>query len=61
MPSMPSIFRLVDRSGELLADAGSIERKRQLVAGFEPGRYVFDEIRGEIGLDACSSGRWGRC
>ena len=56
---MPVIFRLVDRSGQLLADLDSIESAGLLSAGLIPGRYIIDEIRSHASADGYSSRRWG--
>ena len=56
---MPNTYRLVERSGELLANARSIDGVRIVAAELTPDRYDVDEIRDAIGLDGNSSRRAG--
>ena len=39
-----SLFRIVDRDGEMLADADSMDGVTELVRNAPPGRYQVDEI-----------------
>ena len=39
-----SVFRIVDRDGEILADADSLDGVTEIVRRAPPGRYHVDEI-----------------
>ena len=54
-----SLFRIVDRDGEMLADAATLDGVTEIVRRVPPGRYHVDEIS----VDPLPSGhtvrRWG--
>jgi len=56
---MPSTYRLTDSQGEILSDADSIGYFKQLVAAFEPGHYVVDEITTGAEPSEQTTRRWG--
>ncbi len=50
-----SFFRIVDRDGEMLADADSLDRVTEVVGKAPPGRYHVDEISTAASIGAhCS-------
>ncbi len=54
-----SFFRIVDRDGEMLADADSLDGVTKVVRSAPPGRYHVDEIS-EVPLPSGhTSRRWG--
>jgi hypothetical protein len=56
---VPTIYRLVNSQGELLASADSIGCVKGLVGDLDPGRSTVDEIRGEPAPSGHTSRRWG--
>jgi hypothetical protein len=56
---MPSTYLLIDSRGELLSDAGSIERLKTILSHLDPGRYVVDEIATDPLPSGHTARRWG--
>jgi hypothetical protein len=56
---MPILYRLTDSHGELLSEADSIGYLKGLVADFEPGHYVVDEITTRPEPSGPTARRWG--
>ena len=56
---MSDMYRLTNSQGEILSDADSIEYFRQLVAAFEPGHYVVEEMNTGAQPGAHPKRRWG--
>jgi len=56
---MPTTYRLTDSRGVILSDADSIGYFQGLVAAFEPGHYVVDEITTGPEPSAQTTRRWG--
>jgi hypothetical protein len=56
---MPSTYLLIDSRGELLSDAGSIERLKTILSHLDTGRYVVDEIATDPLPSGHTARRWG--
>jgi hypothetical protein len=56
---MPILYRLTDSQGEILSDADSIEYFKKLIAAFEPGHYLVDEITTGADPSKQTTRRWG--
>jgi hypothetical protein len=56
---MPILYRLTDSKGEILSDADSIGYFQRLVAAFEPGHYLVDEITASADPSGQTTRRWG--
>jgi hypothetical protein len=58
---MPIMYRLVDPSGTILADADTIGYLKGLMADLAPGRYVVDELSHDAipSAPVHISRRWG--
>ncbi len=56
---MPIRYRLTDSRGEILSEADSIAYFKGLVADFEPGHYVVDEITTGSEPGGETTRRWG--
>jgi len=54
-----SFFRIVDRDGEMLADADSLDDVTELVRNAPPGRYHIDEISAKPLPSGHTARRWG--
>jgi hypothetical protein len=52
-------FRIVDRDGEMLADADSLDRLTEVVSNAPPGRYHVDEISVKPLPSGRTARRWG--
>jgi hypothetical protein len=56
---MPIKYRLADSHGKVLSEADSIGYLRGLIADFESGHYVVDEIITAPDATAPTTRRWG--
>ncbi len=54
-----SLFRIVDRDGEMLADSDSLDGVPQLPRNAPPGRYHVDEISAKPLPSGHTARRWG--
>jgi len=54
-----SFFRIVDREGEMLADANSLDGVTKVVSNAPPGRYHVDEISVKPLPSGHTARRWG--
>jgi hypothetical protein len=54
-----SFFRIVDRDGEMLADAESLEMVTAVLRNAPAGRYHIDEISGKPLPSGHKARRWG--
>jgi len=56
---MSVVYRLIDSTGEMLSDAGSIGDLKGLLGDLEPGRYTVDEISSKPLPSGHTARRWG--
>ncbi len=54
-----SFFRIVDRDGEMLADADSLHGVTEVVRNAPPGRYHVDEVSVKPLPSGHTAQRWG--
>ncbi len=54
-----SLFRIVDRDGEIVADADGLAGVNEIVRRAPPGRYHVDEISADPLPSGQTSRRWG--
>ena len=54
-----SVFRIVDRDGEMVADSDSLDGMTEIVCRARPGHHHIDEISADPLPSGYTSRRWG--